>query len=70
MVEWAKRRKGCDQSVGRRWNCEENEEVEITEEMTKPDAKDIENEEKGGVKEEEVDGRRDGQSGRIQWIEG
>jgi hypothetical protein len=37
MVEWAKRRKGCDQSVGRRWNCEENEEVEITEEMTKPD---------------------------------
>ncbi len=37
MVEWAKRRKGCDQSGGRRWKCEENEEVEITEEMTKTD---------------------------------
>jgi len=32
--------------------------------------KDIEKKEEGGVKEEEMDGKRDGQSGRIQLIEG
>ena len=37
MIEWAKRRKGVDRSIGRRWKCEENEEFEITEERTKTD---------------------------------
>ncbi len=33
-------------------------------------AKGIEIDEKDGVKEEKVDGRRDGRRGRIQWREG